>query len=235
MFKPKPNNMKLDHKHLLLVLIALSGLILNSCNSGPQQPIIFVTPTSASGIIIDQSGNKYTTAAGIVSYQGAAGAPQQADIASGAYPVINFKAGTIPATVTCTPTDPNGPTFYSTLATSPTTAAVVDIILNTSTTQTAPQAEFVFVNSSGTTPTMPTTISLVTESGAQSGTPVTMISQAVVPVNNLDLVIFSPVTAGTKYQLNYTPSGAAPISIPFATPATIATKGFTEGYTIVVP
>jgi hypothetical protein len=250
-------------KHFFLTLIAFAVLALSSCDlcckhkpCKPDPGVLKIDtaaktgggdsggrgnfiPISVAGIVIDQSGGRYMAATGRVVLTGATGPSgtptQSVDIASGAYSVPSFNTGIIPATITCSPTDPSGPSFCSTLSTSASSAAVVDIVLNTSKTQTAPQAEFVFINAAGTTPAMPTAMSLTIESGAAAGSQVTIISESMVPSSNLDLVIFSPIAANTKYQFNYTPAGGAATSIPFTTPATIAAKGFTDGYTIVVP
>jgi|GEM_PF-4895738 len=238
-------------KHFLLALMAFAVLALSSCDlcckhkptrqiDGPIDTLSGggsdsggrnIMPTTVSGIIIDENGSKLVNETGSVTLLGPTGTtgPLSSDMASDAYTINSISASMYPATLSCVPNGPTGATgnsFYTSISGGTGTTATVDVILNTS-TSTEPEFEAVFItNPYGSTPTMPTNMTL-TPDGGIAANPTHMSS-----VTGMDLVIFSPISPNTKYTFKYTSNGAQ-VSTPFTTPPTWGAKP-TFGFTFVV-
>jgi hypothetical protein len=182
------------------------------------------TPSSVAGIIIDETGKQLTSASGTVLVQGPTGTTGvTGNISDGAYKV-SLANVTLPATVSCVPTNEGGASCYSGLVSADPSAAVEYLVCN-KTANAAPEIQIVFLNHSGTPVIPQNTLVNTTDGGAQPA----LVGKSAAGAATA-WVIFSPITSGNTYTFTYTVPGQQPTVKTFTAPADLANMA-TVSYT----
>lgn len=225
--------MKLHTRNMIfMIMLALFGASFNSCTTasggkwGGYEP--FAIPVSVSGVILEQTGNQIKTTGVPVKVMDSLGHVFNA--ATGGGPSFSYTRTLDGAAGTCLlSSNFNGFTFLSWMDGFDPAKDTVDVVFNTSQTNTAPMLELVFLNHDGSAVNQALSVNLM-QGATQVGTG--MISNG-----GIGLISFPNLQSATKYTFTCTNSSGPvsdaygrPISRSFTTPAGLPARTVV-GYT----